>query len=149
MSRIETIITNRRADVARVSRLVDELGANHGLPLGVVADMNVALDEVLTNIIQHGYSDDRIHEIRIRLTVDNDVLEAVIEDDGKPFNPLATPPPTNLAASLRERPVGGLGIYFVKRLMSEVAYARVENRNCLMLKKRLMDRREADSRGPA
>ena len=148
MTTAETTITNRRGDVARVSRLVSELATAHLLSPGVVADVQVALDEVLTNIISYAYADDRIHQIRVRLTVASDVFEAEVEDDGQPFNPLTVPSP-NLGASLRERSVGGLGIHFVKGLMSDVAYARIDDRNRLILKKRLTGGTEADARGSA
>ncbi len=147
MRSVEVSITNRLHDLTHVTQTVDQLAATHGLTPDIVADMNIALDEVLSNIIRHGYSDDRVHKIQIRLTADDDVLQAEIEDDGKPFNPLTTPPP-DLTGSLRERAIGGLGIHFVKNLMSEVAYSFIKNRNRLVLKKHLT-RREADARGPA
>jgi len=142
----ETSIRNRRDDLARVTRIVDELAASHHLTAGVVADVNVALDEVLTNIITYGYDDDRVHEIRIRLTVDDDAIEAEVLDDGRPFDPTAISGPDR-STSLRERRVGGLGMHLVKNLMSEVVYSRSGDRNRLVLKRRLTDRSEEDQRG--
>jgi serine/threonine-protein kinase RsbW len=143
---VETTIANRLIDLPRVSRIVDEMAAAYHLAPGVATDMNVALDEVLTNIITHGYSDDRLHEIRIRLTLDEDMFEATVEDDGKAFNPLTIPPP-DVRASLRDRPVGGLGIHFVRSLMTEVAYSFVDNHNRLLLRLRLVEATEADADG--
>ena len=148
MTSVETTIANRLVELARVSGLVNELAAAHRLPADAVADMLVALDEVLTNIITHGYSDDRSHEIRIRLTVGAEALEAEVEDDGRPFDPLAAPPP-DLSSPLRERRVGGLGIHFVRKLMSEVRYSVVDNKNRLVLKRCLNTRTVEDRRGPA
>ena len=54
----ETTIGNRPDELARVTRIVDELGVRHQLAPEVVADVNVALDEVLTNIITYAYDDD-------------------------------------------------------------------------------------------
>ncbi len=126
--------------------MVDGLAAAHELPAAPVADMQVALDEVLANIISYAHAEGTIHAIRVRLTVSPEALEAEVEDDGRPFDPLAVPAP-DLQAPLRERRVGGLGIHFVRRLMSEVRYARVEGRNHLVLRKRLIDSTEADTRG--
>ena len=145
MTSAEASIENRLDHLPRVAGLVDDLAAAHGLPRDAVVDMQVALDEVLTNVITHGYTDDRAHEIRVRVSVSPDALEASVEDDARPFDPLTVPPP-DLSATLRERAVGGLGIHFVRTLMSEVTYARVDNRNRLVLRKRLT--REGDSRGP-
>jgi anti-sigma regulatory factor (Ser/Thr protein kinase) len=144
----ETSISNRRDDLARVTRIVDKLAASHHLAAGVVADVNVALDEVLTNIITYGYDDDRVHEIRIRLTVDDDAIEAEVLDDGRPFDPTVMSAPDR-RTSLQERRVGGLGMHLVKNLMSEVIYSRSGDRNRLVLKRRLTDRSEEDQRGSA
>jgi anti-sigma regulatory factor (Ser/Thr protein kinase) len=148
VSSVETTITNRIEDVTRVSVLLDDVARAHGLPPRAVADMQVALDEVLTNIITHGYADDAAHEIRVRLTVGPDVLQAQVEDDARPFDPLAVPAP-DLGAPLMERRVGGLGIHFVRKLMSEVTYALVDNRNRLVLKRHLTRDPGGDDRGPA
>ena len=148
MSTVETTIRNRLGDLPDVARIVDEMAASHRLSPSVAADMNVALDEVLTNIITHGYADDGLHEIKVRLTLDEDVLEAEVEDDGVPFDPLTIPPP-DVSAPLRARPVGGLGIHFVRSLMSDVAYSLVGNRNRLRLRRRLSEATEASADGSA
>lgn len=136
MSVIETTIVNRRAEFARVTGLVDQLGAEHRLPQEAIADMCVALDEILTNITDYAYTDDAEYEIHIRFEVLDNVLEAIIEDGGPPFNPLAIPAP-DVSTPLHERRVGGVGMHFVRSLMDEVAYERVGDRNRLVLRKRL------------
>ena len=146
MTTVERIVANDAGGLEQVVRLVDELAAAHRLPSGAVTDMQVALDEVLTNIVQYAHTDGGAHDIRVRLTVSPDALQAEIEDDGRPFDPLALPPP-DLRGALADRAVGGLGIHFVKRLMTEVRYAFVDNRNRLVLTKRLNDQKEADARG--
>lgn len=136
MSQIETTIRNRREEFPRVVDAVDRFAAEHRLSDDVVGDMQVALDEVLTNIVEYGYTDDADHEIRIRLRVIENVLEATIEDDGVPFNLLESPAP-DVTAPLSERRVGGLGIHFVKNLMNEISYDRAGGRNRLVLRKNL------------
>lgn len=138
MSETQTIIRNRREDLTRVRLAVDQLAAECHLAAEVVGDMQVALDEILTNIVDYGYRDDAEHEIRIFLRVVDNVLEATIEDDGTPFNPLGVAAP-NTSAPLRERKIGGVGVHFVKNLMSEVRYDRIDDRNRLVLKKKLTE----------
>lgn len=133
---LETTIVNRPGEVARVAALFDRFGAEHHLAPDVLADMQVALDEVLTNIISYAYNDNSEHEIRICFQASDDVLEAVIEDNGAPFDPLTSPAP-ELRVLLHERRVGGVGLHFVRNLMSEVIYDRVGNRNRLVLRKHL------------
>ena len=135
MSAIDITIVNQGGQLARVAGLLDRLGVEHHLAPEVLADMQVALDEVLTNIISYAYNDKAQHEIRIRFQVSGDMLEAVIEDDGASFDPLAIPAP-GVSAPLRERRVGGVGIHFVRSLMDHVAYVRAGERNRLVLRKR-------------
>ncbi len=135
MSAIDITIVNRGSELARVADLLDRLGAEHHLAPEVLADMQVALDEVVTNITEYAYTDNAEHKIHICFRVLDNVLEAVIEDDGAPFNPLAIPGP-DISKPLRERRVGGVGIHFVRSLMDEVAYDRAGERNRLVLRKR-------------
>ena len=138
MSTVETTITGVPDDLERVSRLVGDLAAAHRLPSKVVFDLNVVLDEVLSNIIKYGCSDSRTRNIQIRLTVSPHLVKAEIEDDGPPFDPLSIPPP-KLDVPLAQRKVGGLGIHFMRNLMSEVAYSRVVGGNRLVLEKSLKE----------
>lgn len=132
---VEITFVNRRAEFARATSVVDQLGVEHRLPKEVIADMCIALDEILTNITDYAYTDDAEHEIHIRFEVLDNVLEAVIEDDGAPFDPLAIPAP-DVSTPLHQRRVGGVGIHFVRNLMDEVTYDRVGDRNRLVLRKR-------------
>ena len=133
MSTIETSILNKIRDLSRMPELVAQLAADEGLSDDVVFGVNVALDEMLSNIIKYGYTDDAIHEIHIRLSVNGEVLVAEIEDDGQPFDPCAAAP-VDIDAPMEERKVGGLGIHIVRNLCTEVGYARVNGRNRLVMK---------------
>ncbi|NJN39733.1 MAG: ATP-binding protein [Gammaproteobacteria bacterium] len=64
-----------------------------------------------------------------------------MEDDGRPFDPLSVAP-ANRSGSLRDRRAGGLGVHFVRSLLSKVEYARVGDRNRLTLKRNLSGREE-------
>lgn len=148
MSSIETSILNKIRDLARMPELVDKLAAEHRLSADVVYGMNVALDEMLSNIIKYGFADDAIHEIHVRLSVSEATVVAEIEDDGQPFDPLGLPAP-DVNAPLEERKVGGLGIHIVRNLMSELEYARVAGHNRLVMKMLLDSRGEKGKNGAA
>ena len=132
----EITILSRRDELARVAALLDRLAAEHDLATEIVADMQVALDEILTNIAKYAHADAGEHRIRVGLRVLDDVLEAVVEDGGAPFDPLAVPAP-DVSAPLRERRVGGVGIHFARNLLDELTYERVGERNRLVLRKRI------------
>lgn len=138
MKAVEFTIKNTFGDLAHAAAYLDRLVAGDRHAERVAGDMHVALEEALTNIIRYAYSDDRIHEIRIRLTMDDASLRAEIEDDGKPFNPLAAPPP-NLTGTLEDRLNESLGIHIMKEMMSAVSYSFVGNRNRLVLEKHCKD----------
>lgn len=143
MTRVTATITGPGEQAARVPGMLDALARAHRLDTGAVADMQVALDEILSNILKNGFADGNAHRVDIALAVDGDRLTAELEDDCAPFDPLAVPPP-ELGAPLQERRVGGLGVHFVRRLMSNVSYTRVGSRNRLVLTKTLAREDGAD-----
>ncbi len=129
--RLELVIGNRVPELARVFAAVDEV-ARGRVPAQAADDLKVALDEIVSNVIAHGYTDGAPHEIRVTIALDTARIVALVEDDGVAFDPLAVPPP-DLAADAGQRPVGGLGIHLARGLMSDVHYQRVAGRNVLQL----------------
>jgi serine/threonine-protein kinase RsbW len=129
-------IANRIEEMQLVANKVEAFGRDHGLPQSAVNDLNVALDEVITNVISYGYTDAADHAIEVALSYDGTDVTVIVTDDGKPFDPLQAPPP-KLGASLKTRRVGGLGIHFVRSLMDQCSYSRSNGRNELTLRKRV------------
>lgn len=138
MEQAEMRIANELVELENVRLWIEGFGAAHALSPRVLTSLLVSFDEVLNNLISYGYSDQRQHEICLRLALSDDVVSAEIEDDGAPFDPLEAPPPS-LGGGVSERPVGGLGIHFLRTLNDEVEYRRQENKNRLRFKKRLVD----------
>jgi anti-sigma regulatory factor (Ser/Thr protein kinase) len=130
----EIRIANNLSEIARVADMVDEFAARHQFSNEVIVALNVSLDEILNNIISYGYEDAAHHEIAVRLALHNGHVEATVEDDGKPFDPLAAPAP-DLTSSPRE--IGGVGLHFVRNLTDEQTYTRRDRINQLRLIKRL------------
>jgi serine/threonine-protein kinase RsbW len=133
---IELRIVNDLAALAEIAERVERFGADERLPAAVVNALNVALDEAVSNAINHGYDGGARGEIAVRLRRRPDSVLVEVEDDGRPFDPLQAPPP-DLTSPLAERPIGGLGVHLIRNLMDEVAYARVDGRNILKLVKHL------------
>lgn len=129
-------LVNDLAEIERLSRLVEAFGEAGGMRPESVFNVNLALDEVITNVIRYAHDDGREHPIVVRLKIDQDVLTAQVEDDGYAFNPLEAPVP-DTGASIEERPIGGLGIHLVRSVMNSVEYRREDGRNVLIMKKRL------------
>lgn len=106
----------------------------HSAPPDAVFAANLAIEELVTNIIKYGYDDPDAHEILIRLAVTDRDLSIEISDDGHAFNPFDQPEPdTSLPAE--DRPIGGLGIHFVRNMLDGCAYCRDAGRNTVTLTK--------------
>jgi anti-anti-sigma factor len=114
-----------------------EAAESAGLDERAVYHCQLAVDEACTNVIEHGYSVDGEHQvIDIVCRRDREKFTISILDDSPPFDPLDTEDP-DLTAPLEQREVGGWGVYFIKKLMDEVQYKHEDNRNRLMMVKRL------------
>ncbi len=110
---------------------------NAGLDENAVYHCRLAVDEAVTNIIEHGYGAGGVNRfIEIVCQITADFFTIVIVDDGAAFDPLTRPDPDPLAV-LDDRQPGGWGIYFIKRFMDAVSYQRVDNRNHLSMSKHL------------
>ena len=133
---LSVTLVNDQSEVERLSRLVEAFGKAEGLPPDSILTVNLALDEVITNIIRYAHDDGRQHPIVVQLALEPGVLTAQVVDDGRAFNPLDAPVP-DLNASIEERPIGGLGIHLVRTMMNSVEYRRQNGRNVLILKKML------------
>jgi serine/threonine-protein kinase RsbW len=130
----EIRIENKMTEIARVAALVDSFAAEHGLSNEVMVALNVSLDEILNNIISYAYEDAEYHGISVRLELLRQKVEVTVEDDGKPFNPLAVGIPDPGA---KPRAEGGAGLKFVRNLTDELTYVRRDGINQLRLAKRL------------
>ena len=128
--------TNKLSELEGLSRTVTEFGEAHQLPEKLVFEVNLALEEVLTNVISYGYDDRNKHDIIIHLSVQAGEVLAEVEDDGRPFNPLEAAEP-DLGKPVEERPIGGLGIYLVRKVMDGLEYTRQQGKNRLVMKKQI------------
>jgi sigma-B regulation protein RsbU (phosphoserine phosphatase) len=133
---LDLTLANRASELQRLVSAVERFAQDQGIPDPDMHAVMLALDEVITNTITHGYDDQAAHEIQVRLTLANGRLSVEVQDDGRPFNPLTAPQP-DLTSAVEQRPVGGLGIHLVRSLMSEVAYRRESGKNHLIMSKRL------------
>ena len=123
-------------EIERLNRIVRLFGDLHEVPGRTLYAVNLALDEVVTNIVLHGFDDPANQDVEARLVVKEGIITAEIEDSGREFDPLKAPPP-NLTANLDERTLGGLGIHLVKSLMDKVDYRREGTKNVLTIRKRI------------
>lgn len=135
-SNVSLRLKNDVSELNRLSDAVEEFGHIHRLPPKAIFELNLALDEIITNIISYGYSDEAEHDIYIDFNFDLEQLIVSITDDGVAFDPFTLMPP-DLDMPAEEREVGGLGFHFVRTVMNKVEYIRDKNCNVLTLYKNI------------
>jgi anti-sigma regulatory factor (Ser/Thr protein kinase) len=133
----ETIsITNENRQIASAILQMEKFRERCGIDENTFAGLDLAVDELLTNLVSYAFRDGACHRIDIDLDFSGKRLCIDIRDDGVPFNPLDIPPP-NLDGELGEREVGGLGMHFVRNIADEITYRREANWNILRLTKNM------------
>ena len=104
-------------------------------PLPVRTQVDIAVDEVFSNIVRYAYGPEK-GTATVRADVTDEPLSMTITfiDRGKPYNPLTTAAPdTTLPA--RQRRIGGLGVFILKNTMDDIAYEYRYGMNILTIRK--------------
>ncbi len=136
-SATETIsITNENGRIAEAIERMEKFRALNGIDERAFAGFDLALDEILTNLVSYAFRDGARHRIDVKLDFSGKRFSIEVRDDGIAFNPLDIPPP-NLEGELGERDVGGLGMHFVRNIADEITYRREANWNILRLSKKI------------
>ena len=124
------------SELERVASFLDELGEEWGLSVSSVLSLNLVLEEALTNIILYSFDDNNQHIIETNFKIKGNELIISLVDDGQPYDPTLKADP-DITLSAEERPVGGLGIFLIKKIMDKVEYQRKTNKNFLILTKNI------------
>ena len=117
----------------RVAERFEEMAEEHGVPAGITFKFQLALDELLTNVVSYAFEDRSDAVISVVLHFTHSSVAAVIQDNGRPFNPLQDAPVPDLDLSAEDRTVGGLGIHLTKAFVETLNYERKDGWNRLSL----------------
>jgi anti-sigma regulatory factor (Ser/Thr protein kinase) len=98
--------------------------------------MNLAIEEIVSNIAQYAYIDGGSVTVRVELSEDNSAVSISFIDSGIKYNPLTKDNP-DITLSADEREIGGLGIYLFKKLMDAVSYEYKDGKNILRIEKKI------------
>lgn len=121
-------------EVAKVNSAFGDFAEAHGLSAAIRRSMNVVLDELLTNTVSHGLAGRAGGELTVDADLQPDRLTVTLTDNGKAFNPLGSAAP-DVTLSIDARPIGGLGILFVRQMLDDLKYHRRDDHNVLVLTK--------------
>ena len=118
------------ADLREMSRWIHDVSAAEGLAPDRTLDLELCLNEVVANIIHHGYARAGPCPFSISLTPTPSGIRVTVEDFGRPFDPTRVPE-RDAPASLNDLTVGGYGIQIVRSLAQNLRYRREGDRNVL------------------
>ena len=111
--------------------LVTEACEKAGLDKKRTYGLCLAIDEIATNIIRHGYMENDSTGIIDMTIATGDAVTVTLQDDAVQYNPLThqLPDEVDLSMSLEDRPIGGLGVLLAQKNVDEFNYEFADNRN--------------------
>ena len=131
-------LKNRLNELDKIKAAVSKMSATITCTQRNSKEINLILEELFTNVVNHGFNDDKEHDIDLSLSCDEKSLIIRMEDDGKPFDFTAAAAPDTKCA-IGKRYVGGLGIHFIKHFIDDCKHYRKKGKNIVVLKKYIID----------
>lgn len=129
-------IPARLEHVQEACSFVARVATRHGMDDEGVYRCQLSVEEVCTNIVEHGYdADSRGAKIEVWCFIDEQTFIIEIIDDAPLFDPLTLPEP-DPSQPLWDRTDGGWGIHFVRKFMDRVEYSSTDQRNHFRMEKR-------------
>lgn len=128
-------VAARAEELNTVMAFFDRLPAVKGWSPKVRNQVRVCVEEIFANIVMHGYAG-KAGPVDIEIREEAGQLRIRFADLGKPFNPLEHPEP-DLTLPVEKRPIGGLGIFLIRRQMDFCDYRHENGRNLLTIGKNL------------
>ena len=124
-------------NIPAVTAFVEEQLEQVGCPMKAQMQIDIAIDELFSNIAQYAYSP-KTGKATVRVEMTEDPMAVVITfiDNGIPYDPLAKADP-NVSLPADNRQIGGLGIFMVKKSMDEINYEYKNGQNVLTIKKHI------------
>ena len=128
-------LPNNVEEIPQLASFTDEVCEALELEMSLTMSLNLALEEAVVNVMSYAYPAGTRGNVNIEAEADEEWLKFVISDNGKPFDPTAKEE-VDTTLSAEERPIGGLGIHLVRKIMDSINYEYVDDKNVLTLKKK-------------
>ena len=134
--RLHLRLSASTASLRKLDEAIEEFGLAQGWDGEVLFQTRLALEELATNIINHGFGTIEGTEgyFEVEVVSEPGRVRMEISDDSWAFDPLGVKE-ADVDAALGDRAIGGLGIHFVKSMMNEMRYSRENGKNRLVLVK--------------
>ena len=128
-------IRNEIAELATLRVGLNRFCTAHAVAGKTVTQLQVVLDEIVSNIIKYAWPDGGKHELSVRISASAKSIQMEVVDDGQAFDPLTARAPDHTPPERRRRP-GGVGIHITKQLVDDISYFRDHGCNHIVLTKR-------------
>ncbi|MEM6281037.1 MAG: ATP-binding protein [Chloroflexota bacterium] len=126
------------AQVPGACSWVVEVAEGAGMTMRDANHLELAVDEAVTNIIEHGYGGSGGgRSIDIIVSEDGSQFKITIVDEGPPFDPLSLKDPDPTGKDVEDLDIGGWGFFFIKKVMDSVYYQYKSDRNHLIMTKKM------------
>lgn len=125
---------NRVEELKRLQSFVDEFCKSAGLSRETQHAIDLSLTEWLTNVISYGLDPGTGQTIDVRMSWNGAEVEIEVIDPGRPFDPVQHAD-VDTSVPLEEKPIGGLGIHLMRKMMDRINHDRVDGRNRLVMTK--------------
>lgn len=130
------ILENEVSQLIVLNDFLEKTGEKFGMSEERIQALNLVLEEAVSNVIFYAYPEESGRQIEVTMVVKEGVLEVVVRDSGRPFDPTARLQP-DVGLAPDEREIGGLGIFLIRRIMDRVAYRRENGENVLTMEMEL------------
>ena len=128
--RLEAAVNN----LDKVIGFIDKELENADCPLKVQIQIDVAVEELFVNVANYAYGD-KTGDVTVRFELEDGGAAVTFIDGGVPYDPLKKEDP-DFSLPVERRPIGGLGIYMVKKSMDKIDYEYRDGCNILTVHKR-------------
>ncbi len=132
----EIKLKNQVGELEHVAVFIEEICEELGLGMDLQMNLNLVLEEMVSNIIFYAYPEGTDAEIELMAEYDGKELTFVLSDQGREFDPTLKED-ADVDVNPIDREIGGMGIWIVKNIMNQVTYQRLEGKNLLTMKKEI------------
>lgn len=130
-------LKNNPRQVSLLSNFVKEVLGRWDIESKQAKEIRLAVEEAVVNVIDYAYPIGEEGDVTVNACSDGHQVKFIISDTGTPFDPTEINQ-ADITLSIEERPIGGLGFHLVRQLVDSINYERLDGKNILTLRKRIV-----------
>ncbi|SHJ09284.1 ATP-binding protein [Halodesulfovibrio aestuarii] len=128
------MVIRTRDEFIKLVSAIDDMAEERSIAPSVVFKITLALDELISNIFNYAFNETQTPEVDVVVCIDRGVFYAKIIDEGMPFDiSKIQEPELNTPIEDRQKPIGGMGVHLVRKLMDSFTYYRSAGKNYALI----------------